>query len=130
VRSKFAADTMALVLRLERRTLPSAVKTVFEDVEKGKSELIVPAMVLAEIGYLSERKKIEADLKAVSDYLSKHKTVSVYAITYDVIKCTFQIKDIPELHDRMIAATAMFLGVELLTNDTIVIQSRHVKTLW
>jgi predicted nucleic acid-binding protein len=41
--------------------LPSAVKTVFEDVEKGKSELIVPAMVLAEIGYLSERKKIEAD---------------------------------------------------------------------
>jgi predicted nucleic acid-binding protein len=121
---------MALVLRLERRTLPPAIKAIFEDVEKGKGELVIPAMVAAEIGYLSEKKKIETDLTAVSEYAAKHKTVSVYPITYDVIKSTFQIKDIPELHDSMIAATAMFLGVELLTNDTIVIQSRHVKTLW
>jgi predicted nucleic acid-binding protein len=44
-------DTMALVLRLERRRLPQGVKAVFEDAENDNAGIFIPAIVLAEIGY-------------------------------------------------------------------------------
>ncbi len=53
----FIADTMAVILWLEKRTMPQNVKTLFAKAEKNEVKLYVPAMVLAEIGYLSEKKK-------------------------------------------------------------------------
>jgi len=60
--NSYIADTMALVLRLERRRLPQEVKAVFEEAENDNAGIFIPAMVLAEIGYLSERSRIETTL--------------------------------------------------------------------
>jgi len=62
VNSEYVVDTMALVLRLERRKLGRKIKTIFEKAEMGRMSLFIPAMVLAEIGYLSERNKKNLEL--------------------------------------------------------------------
>jgi len=62
VKNSFTADTMALILRLERRKLGQKAKAIFISAEKGEVEIIIPAMVLVELGYLSERKRIETSL--------------------------------------------------------------------
>lgn len=49
---------MAIVLRLEGRKLPVKAKDLFEKAEKGFVEIIIPAMVFAEIGCLSEKIKL------------------------------------------------------------------------
>ena len=59
---------MALVLRLERRKLPNRIKEIFEQAEKGETEIYIPAIVLAEIGYLSEKKRIEITLNDLKNY--------------------------------------------------------------
>ena len=51
----YVTDTMAVILRLERRKLGQRIKNIFEKSETGQITLFIPAMVLAEIGYLSER---------------------------------------------------------------------------
>ena len=130
MKNKFAADTMAIIRRLEKRMLPQNIKLIFEEIEKGKSELIIPAMALAEIGYLSEKEKIETNLQEVKTYIAKHSSVTIVPITHEIIEETFRIDDIPELHDRIIAATAKHLGIELITNDPIIIASKYLKTLW
>ena len=47
------------LLLLENRKLPEKTKQIFERAERGEVEIYIPAMVLAEIGYLSEKGRIE-----------------------------------------------------------------------
>lgn len=68
MKNSFVTDTMALILRLERRKLSQKVKAIFERVENGKAEIIIPAMVLAEVGYLAEKGRIETNLEDVKEY--------------------------------------------------------------
>ena len=50
---RFVADTMALILRLEKRKMGTSAKASFISAEKAEVELIIPAMVLVELCYLS-----------------------------------------------------------------------------
>ena len=126
----YVTDTMALILRLEKRKLSQKVRTIFEAVEKGKISLKIPAMVLAEIGYLSERNKIDTNLNEVQDYCQKFPAVTIEPITAKIIYRSFEIDDIPELHDRIIAGTASLKNLELITNDPMIIKSKYVSTIW
>ena len=126
----YATDTMALILRLETRKSSRKVKTIFSNVEKGKIQLLIPAMVLAEIGYLSERNKIDTNLQEVNNYCTKYPTVKIEPISADIILKSFEIDDIPELHDRIIAGTAFHKNIELITNDSLINKSKHISTVW
>jgi predicted nucleic acid-binding protein len=130
MKSDYVTDTMALILRLEKRKSSRNVKTIFDDVEKGSINLMIPAMVLAEIGYLSERNKIDTNLQEVQNYYKKFPTVQIEPITAEIIYRSFEIDDIPELHDRIIAGTALLKNLELITNDPIIIDSKYVTTVW
>ena len=46
------------------------------------------------------------------------------------IKKAFEINDIPELHDRIIAGTALKVGAKLITNDPIIARSKFVEVIW
>ena len=105
---------MTLVLRLEKRRLNRKIKAIFEAMEEGDMKLIVPAMVLAEIGYLSEKRKIDTNLSEVKKYSRKYPTVQIEPITDEIIYKSFEIDDIPELHDRIIAGTAYLKNLKCL----------------
>jgi predicted nucleic acid-binding protein len=128
--NKFVVDTVALVLRLEGRKMGATAKTFFEAAETGDTTLYVPAMVLAEILYLSEKGRITASPSAVGDYMRRHPHYQEYPLNLAVIQSAAQITDVPELHDRLIAGTARLLGLELLTDDSAIQASTFVKTVW
>jgi predicted nucleic acid-binding protein len=127
---EYVIDTMAIILKLEKRKLPEKIKTIFNSVENGESGLIIPVMVLLEIGYLSEKKRIDIDLVDVYGYCNQYPGVRIKEISVETIKNTFKISDIPELHDRIIAGVAFELGLELITNDPIIGNSNYIKTIW
>lgn len=126
----YVTDTMAIILRLERRRLNHNVKRIFDEVEGGRLSLLIPAMVLAEVGYLAEKNKVDTNLQEVSDYCCKYPAVTFDPITDKIIKMSFEIDDIPELHDRIIAGTARFKNLELITNDPVIVASKYVSTVW
>lgn len=47
-----------------------------------------------------------------------------------IIETAEQITDIPELHDRLISATARHLNLELITTDAKIQHSAFLKTVW
>jgi len=47
MKDRYVVDTMAVVLRLEKRRISVHVKEVFVRAEAGHVELFIPAMVLA-----------------------------------------------------------------------------------
>ncbi len=127
---RFVADTMALILRLEKRKMGPKAKVCFISAEKAEVDLIIPAMVLIELCYLSEKKRIETNMTEFQHYRNKYESIAVEPITEELIEKAFKINDIPELHDRIIAGTALKAGVKLITNDPIISCSKFVKVIW
>ena len=128
--SEFVTDTMGLVLRIERRKLGPVVKSIFESAESGSATINVPAIVLAEILYLYEKRRISISPDDVANYFTQHRNYKEYPTSFAVIESAAQITDVRELHNRSIAGTARLLDLELITNDPVIQASAFVKTVW
>lgn len=126
----YAADTVALILRLEKRTMGAHARQVFLAVEQEQAQLLLPAMLCTEIMYLAERKRIVATIGDVESYLARYPVCREAPLTLAIVKVAQTIRDIPELHDRLIAATAIHHNATLLTNDNTILASTFVQTLW
>ena len=126
----YVADTVALILRLEKRAMGGNARQVFLAVGQGQAKLLLPAMVFAELMYLVGRKRITATLSDVEVYLSTYPACREAPLTLAIVKAAQTITDISELHDRLIAATAIHYKAVLLTNDMTISASTHLQTLW
>lgn len=129
----YVSDTGAVVLWLEERKLPQKVKSIFKSAlaEPDKYTVWIPAMALAEVGYLYEKGRIETSPADVLAFIrSSPDAFKLRPMDADVILKSFEINDIPELHDRLIAGTALFLEAPILTNDPDIEQSQFVTTIW
>ena len=61
---------------------------------------------------------------------TSHPDFVEYPLNLRVVRAAQQITDIPELHDRLIAATAKALDTKLITNDLKIQASSFVQTIW
>ena len=86
-------------------------------------------MICAEIGYLSERKRIGCSLADVMQALASPNFIE-YPMSFNVICRAFKIDDIPELHDRLIAGTSAYLDLPLISNDPVITASVHCNVIW
>ena len=128
--TQYTTDTMAIVLYLSKRKMPSAVKQLFQSADLGLCQLVVPAIVAFEIGYLSEKGRIGTSLNQLRQHIAQYPAYQEHALSFDVIEAAFQISDIPELHDRLIAGTARLTNTTLITNDPVIQASTFIKTMW
>lgn len=126
----FVSDTMAIVLYLEGRRIPQRVKEIFQKADLGEVIIYVPAMVIVEIAYLSEKGRIDTSLEALNALLMGNSGYKLYPQDLAVVKAAFSIYDVPELHDRLIAGTASLIDAKLITNDPKIEASVHVQTVW
>lgn len=121
---------MALVSYLGKRRLPPGVKQIFQSTDIGLSSILIPAVVLLEIGYLSEKNRINVSLADVRTHISQYQNYEIQALTFEIVESAFQIDNIPELHDRLIAGTARHLGLSLITNNPVILASEFLNTVW
>ena len=128
--AEYVADTVGLILYLEKSKLGNEAKKVFDVAENNQTIVHIPAMVLAEILYLSEKNRIKVSLADVAEHLKKHANFRECPMSQLIVEKASQIVDIPELHDRLIAATAFSLNAEIITTDTKIQASQFVKTIW
>jgi predicted nucleic acid-binding protein len=127
---EYVTDTMALILHLENRRSSETVKAIFDSADEGKTTIHIPAMVFAEILYLTERRRIELDLIELEKHLKKFPNYRESPMSLEIVKNGLHIIDIPELHDRLIASTANHLKLKLITNDLRIQASKFVDTIW
>jgi predicted nucleic acid-binding protein len=121
---------MAFVLRIEKRKSGAVAKAAFDLMESGNATISIPGMVFAEVLYLSEAQRIGISLADVSNYLRRYPNCKEHPLDFAVIESASRITDIGDLHDRLIAATALLLKWPLITNDPVVQASTWVSTVW
>ena len=127
-------DTHALIWYLEDSPrLGADARIAFEACDRGESVVYVPTICLVEIIYLQEKGRIPSDLKLALDAALQAGSTGLvpYSLTLDVVDALAQISraEVPDMPDRIIAATAVHLGVPLLSRDRK-LQLSNVQTIW
>ncbi len=126
--NKYVTDTQALVKFLNgQKVINEGIDSIFRKADDGENIIVIPSVVLFEIGYLHEKERIPISLEEIKTILENSVNYREEKLSLDIIEAAFEIKDIPELHDRLIAGTARFLNLPLITNDPVILASKSVE---
>jgi PIN domain nuclease of toxin-antitoxin system len=128
------ADTHAFLWDLlDSSRLSVAARRAFDAAREGGWLVYVSAISPVEITYLSEKGRLTPDVpgrvgRALSDPES---AVAVVALDLTIAEALREIpRDaVPDMPDRIIAATALHLGLPLVTKDRR-LQALAVETIW
>lgn len=127
--SRFVTDTQALVkFMMGKKVINDQSHQAYRSADRGEAAIIIPAIVLMEMLYLFEKNRIGVGLLQTEE-LFKSQNYQFEPLSFDILKTAAEIDDIPELHDRLIAATAKYLDLPVITNDPQIRASRHVTVL-
>jgi PIN domain nuclease of toxin-antitoxin system len=129
------ADTHTIIwyLRSPEKLSTNAVNALDNALNNGES-IFISAISLVEMNYLVEKNRIptsslEQLLQLIDDPL-----VNLVVIPLDtpVAKAFTQIprKIVPEMGDRIIAATALYLGLPLVTKDHKISNLSNIQIVW
>jgi len=125
----YVTDTQARVkFMMGKKFINDHSHQAYQSADKGESTIIIPAIVLMEMLYLFEKNRIDVGLLQTEE-LFKSQNYQFEPLSFDILKTAAEIDDIPELHDRLIAATARYLDLRLITNDPEMRASRYVTVL-
>jgi PIN domain nuclease of toxin-antitoxin system len=95
--------------------------------------IVVSSISLAEIIYLIEKSRLPpnayADLKAALD--DPEHVLKEAPFTGDIVDAMRQITraDVPDMPDRIIAATAVYFGAPVISRDSR-IRTANLRTIW
>ncbi len=131
---RYIVDTHALIWYLTGDArLGKAAQRILLD---PASRLILPMIALAEALFIVEKGKVQ--ISSVADLIADvtaDARISIQPLTYDILQESLTLTAIPEMHDRYIVATGLYLQslgetVEILTKDNEIIVSKLIRVVW
>ncbi len=124
-------DTHSLLWAFTRpRKLGEQARLAFEAVANGEATLLIPVIVLAELIFTIENKPIQADLDRVIAAIQGSPNIEFVDFDYESALQLRELTAIPEMHDRMIVATAIKYRATLITVDESITKSELVTVIW
>ncbi|HEC67475.1 MAG TPA: PIN domain-containing protein [Candidatus Desulfofervidus auxilii] len=126
----YATDTHSLVWYLTEDPLLSkkALKAFESTIREGI--IIVPAVVLAEVMFISKKGKVTLTFEETLEKIEKYENFYIAPLDLDILKVADKIELDMEMHDKLIVATALCFGTTLITKDKLIRESGIVPTTW
>lgn len=127
----FVTDTHALLWWFTNNPrLSTEVSSIFEKCEKGENIIFIPSIVIAEALSIFDKKRISFNFKRLLKKINDSGNFMLVALDYAILQKMVGLKDIPELHDKIIVSTAKFLNLPIITKDKILQKFPNVITIW
>ena len=128
---KFVADTHALwwYLRSPER-LPAGASAVFRLAETGNATIVVPAIAVAELYFLSVKLGQPFAASRLLDALASVGAIELSDLGRAQLEKLELLPGIPEMHDRLIAAESIALDAPVITRDATLAASTRIETVW
>jgi len=126
----YVIDTHALVWYLtDDDRLGAKAREILTKIDNGEDTGVIPSIVILETLAVFEKKglrdlfsEIYTEIKESSNYL-------IYPLSSEIADEVINLPSELELHDRVIMATARYLGTPILTKDKT-LQKYHRYTIW
>ena len=110
--------------------LSAAVLAVFRLAETGHAFLVVPAITIAEFYYLSIKLGQPVAPSRLLQVLSSVRGIELSALGQRQLERLDLFPEIPEMHDRLIAAESLTSAAPVLTRDETLSASPQIETIW
>ena len=128
-------DTHALLWTLDDNPkLSATARTEIQSSHRSGQNLWFSSISLAEVVYLQEKSRISvASLSMIYDEVNDpNSAYREVPITAAIVRQMQLIPrdDVPDLPDRLIAATALYLGLPLITADGKIRSLISIRTIW
>ena len=131
---KYVLDTHALVWYLEGNPrLGQNAKAVLND---PRNDLVLPIIALAEAAFIIERGRTSIpDVSILLQAVLADSRLEIYPLNWEVFQQTLIATAVPEMHDRQIVATALYLctlghSVNILTKDNTIVAAGLAPITW
>lgn len=111
------------------RRLRNEIKERIDTTRNQGGRLLIPTIVLAESLDIAEKCRVEFDFPEMYRLIQEEQEFEIVGFGFEIFDETRRIKEVTEIHDRIIVATARFYQVGILTKDRIISESGEVKTL-
>lgn len=130
--SQYVTDTHSIIWYLSQpRKLSTKARRVFQQADQGQAQILIPSIVLVEVIFIGDRRRIPASLVNglfnIDEGNNANYRIAPLSKAVAVVVRDFGPAAIPEMADRIIAATARHLNLPLLTSDSVIINSGLVK---
>jgi len=132
---RYVADTHSILWYLAKdRRLSRRAQSAFQAAKNDRAQILVPSIVLVEAIFLMQRQRIpEAQVSKLFE-LSEDAKASICVVPLNMAVAQavndFGPVAIPDMPNRIIAATARALDLPLITVDPIITDSELVEVVW
>ncbi len=114
----YVTDSHSLIwYLLDSPKLSFNASEVFKTVEQGRANLLIPAIVIAEIIYIVQSGKVQADLDNLLLKIQESDNFHISPLGLDVLICLKEQTEISEMHDRLIVCEALLKKGKIITKD-------------
>ncbi len=110
--------------------LSVAAAAVFHLADTGNALLVVPAIVAAEVYYLSVKLGEPLPPSDLLQAIDASDTLSLSDLGRTQLEMLDRLPEIPEMHDRLIAAESLALGAPVVTRDPVIAASPQIQSVW
>ena len=127
----FVTDTHALLWWFTNSSkMSSRASEIFEKCENGENVIFIPSIVIAESLSIFDKKRISFNLKNLLRKIHTSENFVIIALDYPILQKMVALKEVPELHDKIIVSTAKYLKLPIITKDKILQKLSSIKTIW
>jgi PIN domain nuclease of toxin-antitoxin system len=111
------------------KRLPKKLKEKIDAVLNFGGRLLVPTIVLAEALDIAEKGRVDFDFAAMYRLIADEPEFEIIGFSPEIFEEAVRLKDVTEIHDRIITATARSYRVGVLTKDKIINESADLEPL-
>jgi PIN domain nuclease of toxin-antitoxin system len=127
----FVTDTHALLWWfIDSPKMSPTAGEIFERCEKGESLIFIPSIVIAEALSIFDKKRIAFDFRRLFQLINESENFVLVALDYPILQKMLGLRELPELHDKIIVSTAKYLNLPLITKDKTIQNLSFLKTIW
>jgi len=129
--NRLVIDTHGLIWHLgQSDRLPDRARKRLRDIDEGEAVGLVPVIVLAEAAYIFEKKRTKVSLTEVLEEIDSGDNYRILSFDREQLEKMVELKDVPEMHDRIIAAVADIEGAQVITKDEEMRKAESIETIW
>ena len=130
-RARYVVDTHALWWHLDSsERLSRTASDIFQKATSGEVTIVVPAIVVAELHYLSIKLGRRITPSEVIDAIRVARGFEFSDLGRAQLEKLDDLQEIPEMHDRLIAAESLVLDAPVITRDRAFSNSSQIETVW
>lgn len=127
----FVTDTHPLIWWFtDSPRLSLKASEIFEKCEQGENIIFIPSIVIAEALSIFDKKRISFDFKKLFKKINESENFVIIALDYPILQKMVDLKDISELHDKIIVSTAKYLNLPVITKDETIHNIPSIKAIW